>query len=377
MLIKPYPGGKGHNPRYFVEFGGQRFSRICDHPGYDVLLDVCLGGGGVAFGHPHGCKHVITSEVDPGVLAVAQCWKKSEDRKAVNSLINYWKQRILEDPSDVFDHLKDTHDKGYFCMSPAAIAAEYLTVKRLVFGGVLRCNQAGGLNVALSKDKLNSFLNAGKKKRRRKVCTETPMLNLGVESGKPEDYWGWQYEWPNNGVETLDVHHGWQAAVQALADSAYENALVVIDPPYYSPREWIEERKDGSKRKSKMTSAYANHAPQSKDELAMCADCLDAVLATDKAGRVVVFNYGSAELDSEIVDRCWKHWDKIETSDVANWENLEGFCRSNLGPLGNMNNAQKFHGRDEEWVWEIGGKRMFQDYDAVEQGDLLELVEVG
>jgi len=40
---------------------------------------------------------------------------------------------------------------------------------------------------------------------------------------------------------------------------------------------------------------------------------------------------------------------------------------SNLGPLGNMNNAQQFHGRDVEAVWEIGGKRMFRDYDAVQQ----------
>ena len=328
-LSSPTPGGKGisssNAARYFTTFGGQRFSRICDLPGhYDVLVDVFLGGGGVAFGHPYGCKHVITSDVDPGVLALAQCWGDAGLRRQVEQEIEGWKSKIIRSPSGAFAGLKNIHDNAR-SISVSERAAVFLTIKRLTFGGVLRCNRQGKLNVALSQDKLDKYLR------------------------------GWNYEWPNNGVKTLDVHHGWQGAVQALADSNYENALVVIDAPYWTPGH-------------KMTEAYTHHGDPGSDEvMALTTDCLDAVLATGKAGRIVVFNYYSDALQEEIWRLYSKHF--YQAKDVPDiWS-------SDLGPLSTMNNGQgtAYHEYYSEAVWEIGGRRMFQDYDAVEQGSLLEV----
>jgi hypothetical protein len=237
-------------------------------------------------------------------------------------------------------------------------AAAYLTIKRLVFGSVLRCNKQGKLNIALSADKLEKFLRTGRKRQR--ACTQTKYL-LPVESTSPGEYWGWQYTWPNNGIESLTFQHSWQDAVKVLADSDYQNALVVIDPPYYDCQRWTETRKDGRQVKSQMTPAYPKHNPQSADELALCVDCLDAVLATGKVGRVVVFNYFSDELCTKIGRTLLKN------VDASGFHAQKDVGLFNLGPLSSMSNAQQFHGRNDEAVWEIGGKRMFRDHDAVEQ----------
>lgn len=350
-LISPYVGGKA-GARYFIQAGGAVQSRICDRLGfYDSILETFVGSGAGTFQHFHGIPHAIVGDVDPGVGAVWECWGNPEYRRAVEELIVWWKKRILDAPAAGFEQLKDLQDNRFSVMSPPEIAAAYLTIKRLVFGGVLRCNKAGALNVALSADKLSKFLQAGRRASKRR-CTITPSLFEMDE--RPEAYWGWQHQWPDNGIQSVTFRSSWQGAVQALADSDYSNALVVIDPPYYSPKEWVEERKDGSKRKSKMTPAYRNHRPQTAGELALCLDCLDAVLDLKNVGRIVVFNYWSKILDDMIQDLLIKH-------------HRFDFHVSNLGPLGGMNNAQKFHGRDTEAVWEIGGQRMFRDHDAVQQ----------
>lgn len=328
------PGGKGHNPRYFGPHGK---SLICDRPHrYDCYVAPFFGGGGDTFGHYHGCIAAIGGDVDPGVLAVARCWGDEEGRRFVSCELQDWWDKINEnggtvyaDRQAVFDDLKFLYEDSSRC-TYREYAAAYLTLKRLVFGGILRTNKQGKLNVALSQDKLQSYL-------------ENP-----------------SYEWPDNGIERLDIHHGWERAVQALADSDYTNALVTIDPPYYSPERWTETRKDGTQRASKMTAAYPGHNPQSADELALCVDCLDAVLATGKAGRIVVFNYWSKILDDMLQDALIKY-------------QRFDFHFSRIGYLGGMNNAQQFHGRDIEAVWEIGGTRMFQDFDAAQQLNLVDV----
>jgi hypothetical protein len=260
----------------------------------------------------------------------------------------------LNNPDEHFNTLIEDSNNDYFCMGKVAAAASYLTLKRLTFGGVLRCNKAGRLNVALSADKLDKFINAGKRRKQRCKLT-IPLLDL---DNSLDDYWGWEYQWPSNGIEKLTFAEGWQGAVTALEDSPYRDALVVLDPPYYSPQAWVEVRKDGRQVASKMTPAYPGHNPQSADELALCLDSLDAVLATGKARRVVLFNYWSPELDEQIRAVLTRHG----RSDCA---------VSRVGYLGGMNNAQTFHKRDVEAVWEIGGRQLFRDFDAIEQMELV------
>lgn len=288
-----------------------------------------------------------------------ECWGREKERKAVASLLDWHKNQILKDALLHFESLIEAGNNGYFCMSAVAAAASYLTLKRLTFGGVLRSSKQGKLNVALSADKLEKFLAKGHKHRKR--CALTPSIFPDKDMG--DDYWGWRYEWPTSTIQTLDVHDHWRGAVEALANGPHERALVTIDPPYYSPKQWVETRQDGSKRVSKMTPAYGNHNPQA--DLDLCVDPLDAVLATGKAARIVLFNYWSEELHVQIVER------------VGANGGCSLFAQSNLGPLGGMNQAQQFHGRDIEAVWEIlleiGGKRMFQDHDALKQMELAQV----
>jgi len=326
-LISPYVGGKS-GPRYQYNVSGHPVSRICDRPHfYDCIVEPFAGSGAVTWQHSHGISHAIASDIDPGVRAVWECWGDASLIVSVEKLI----EQVKANPDSTYKKLKTIyHSPREY--SPVFYAAAYLTLKKLVFGGVLRCNRQGLLNVALSEPK------------RRQGFSE---------------FSNWRYRFPNNGIQSLTFKHSWQDAVKALADSSYQRALVVIDSPYYSDKEWVEERHDGQKRVSKMTPAYAKHNPQSDDELRLCIDCLDAVLDLKNVGRIVVFNYGSEALDQMIQDLLIKR-------------HRFDFHVSNLGPLGNMNNAQKFHGRNDEWVWEIGGKRMFQGYDKAIQGNLLE-----
>ncbi|MEM6838141.1 MAG: DNA adenine methylase [Cyanobacteria bacterium P01_C01_bin.120] len=327
-FIGPYVGGKG-GTRYFRQFGACWQSLICDQIGhYDVIVEPFAGSGAATWQHHHGIKNAIAGDIDPGVLAVVKCWASFDLRCGVQWWLDLFREKVKNDPQGAFEDLCDRYNRwDQIDIDPAWRAALYLTLKRLVFGGVLRCNKRGKLNVALSQDKLNSYLQ------------------------------GWQYIWPNNGVERLDIHGGWEAAVQALADGDYSNALVVIDPPYYDPQEWDEVRKDGRIVRSRMTAAYPGHNPQSINELEMCVDCLNATLATGKASRIVVFNYWSDELNKQIKEVFDRHYDANRLS----------WFQSSLGFLGGMNNAQKFHKRNTEHVWEIGGKRMFQDWNAVQQ----------
>lgn len=105
--------------------------------------------------------------------------------------------------------------------------------------------------------------------------------------------------------------------------------------------------------------------PGSGDVMRLTTDCLEAVLNTGKAGRIVVFNYLSPVLE-DAVDRIVGEYcpDHLPVS-------------SNLGPLGTMNNGQGtgYHEYYSEAVWEIGGKRMFQDYDACTQVNLFTLAK--
>ena len=327
-LISPYVGGKG-GTRYFRQFGKHWQSLICDRlHHYDVIVEPFAGSGAATWQHNHGIQNAIAADVDPGVQAVWECWGDAVQRNECDHNLEGWAKLFNENPVEGFAAIVDEYNRiGASEHDIYEKSATYLTLKRLVFGGVLRCNKEGKLNVALSQDKLEKYLS------------------------------GWNYTWPDNGIQNLTFKHSWQEAVRALAESAYENALVVIDPPYYSPKAWTEKRKDGRKVQSRMTSAYPGHDPQSADELAMCVDCLDAVLATGKAGRVVVFNYASGILKDSKDELYGKY---CFDDDIP-------YSSANLGPLGNMNNAQKFHGRDKEWAWEIGGSRMFQGCDSVKQ----------
>ncbi|MEM9116959.1 MAG: DNA adenine methylase [Cyanobacteria bacterium P01_F01_bin.56] len=333
-LISPYVGGKG-GIRYFRQFGKHWQSLICDRlHHYDVIVEPFAGSGAATWQHNHGIQNAIAADFDPGVQAVWECWGDAEKRGEVEKYLASFHRLLSRNPDSAYRFLKACYNQ-HEGRSREHLAAVSLTLRRLVFGATLRtAKTTGKLNVALSK---SSSAKTGSK------------LDRYLDR--------WNYTWPDNGIQTLDFHHSWQEAVQALADSNYGNALVIIDPPYYSPKGWTEKRKDGRKVQSRMTPAYPGHDPQSADELAMCVDCLDAVLATGKAGRVVVFNYASGILEDSIDELYGKY---CFDDDIP-------YSSANLGPLGNMNNAQKFHGRDKEWAWEIGGSRMFQGCDSVKQ----------
>jgi hypothetical protein len=311
QLISPYPGGKGRS-RYLPTVMGVLKSLICDRPYvYDVIVEPLAGSGATIFEHPHGATNAIAADVDVGVRSVWRCWSDPQLQAAVNEEIEFWRVRIESDPCGTFARLKGIYDFP----NPHSLidyAAAYLTLKRLTFGGVLRRNRQKELNVALSQDKLEKYLA------------------------------GWSYEWPDNGIQKLSFRDGWQGAVEALATSDHEKALVVIDAPYYTPGK-------------KMTEAYSHHGdPGSDAVLRLTTDCLDAVLATGKAERIVVFNYASDVLIEAVEKVLAKH-------------NRTGFF-SDLGPLDTMNRGNgERHEYYSECVWEIGGKRMFRDHDAVQQ----------
>lgn len=321
-LLHPYPGSKKDWHKY----------PVWDERQYDAVIEPFVGAG--HFTHrmlANGrVKTAFVGDIDPAVSVVWDLWSKPGDfdreyaLKWINQIAKSIKSQFLVgDLKNVRDYwFKDLSDwltGGDRCTLPIAS----ILLRKLVFGGVLRCNAQGKLNVALSQDKLNQFAN-------------------------------WHFEWPHFDESwRLSVADSWQQCVANFENSACQNAIAFVDPPYYLP----PKSRPGRRGTGVMTPAYTHHGdPQGQELLDTFMNCLDRLLDNPRVSRVVATNYVSYELCqqvSDLLDKRKREW----------WF-------TPLGTLATMNNGAVRDDCPIEGFWEIGGQRMAGKY---EQKSLLEL----
>jgi site-specific DNA-adenine methylase len=305
-LLSPYPGAK--NPdRYPVHDGGN----------YDCWVAPFAGSGEqeawLALHYPG--LPLVVADADPAVLAVWRCWGSEGARNAVNEALNSYTARVYADPEEGFGRLAMRFHEGVSRYPRVFIdlAAVSILLRRLTFGGVIRLNGDGVLNVGLSQDKLQSFLK------------------------------GWKFEWPTP-PRSLKVFCDWALAMDWVAghdprtpETNYRRAIAIVDPPYCAGT----------------TDAYAN----ADGQLSMALDCIEGLLASGNVARIVAFNY-------------WGEW--VEGADAPTeypvCEAMQQLAAkygtdahfSHLGTLATMNKGTgKAAVHRFEGVWEIGGRRLY------------------
>ena len=343
LLISPFVGGKSK----------AKYKGIHDKGDYDVSLEPFTGGAGFTLAHPDSPRRLIGADADPSVRAIWEVWDNPWLRPLANDRVAFWSKQFKHDGS-----WEETVEKGLRAWEfleqefnyrgnpgvpgvarKAWFAAASIVLRRLIFGPV-RVNGHGKLNIS---------------------------LNYKARKGKSklESFQSWQHQWPKH-LDYCNISPHWNLAIIKLKRSQFERAIAVIDPPYWVPYEPGTDRRGSGA----MTASYPGHKPSHDGLFWDGINAIDAAFSTGKVRRCVVFNYISNRMNNAIHTLAKRH-------DMP--------CHlSNLGPLGNMNNAQNFHGRFDEGVWEIGGDRMFRDLPrstAVEdeaessQGSIFSLLE--
>jgi site-specific DNA-adenine methylase len=261
---------------------------------------------------------VVAADADFLVRATWECWAKPRLRKGVSSLVEAWQQRIRRNPDEAFTELAELASWYYCpghqsCYNPVLVATVSILLRRLTFGGVIRLNQQGVLNVGLSQDKLRSFLA------------------------------GWEFIWPEP-PRSLKVFGDWGRAVDFVAghdhrtpETNYRRAIAIIDPPYC----------DGT------TDAYA----QASGDYTMALDCIDGLLASGNVARIVAFNYWGEWFEGAISPTEYPICEAMQL--LAEKHGVEAHF-SHIGTLATMNKTggqgavHRFEG-----VWEIGGRQLY------------------
>ncbi len=325
-LLHPYPGSKKDWHKY----------PIWDERPYDAVIEPFVGAG--HFTHrilANGrVKNAFVADIDPAVSTVWRSWMDTEPdefgffdgecgRDYIEQFINKYSDKIRAACDDIyFQELKEWLEAGYES-DPQQLAAASIILRKLVFGGVLRCNAQGRLNVALSQDKFDQFSS-------------------------------WRFEWPHFDESwRLSVSDSWQACIQRFRESNFQHAIAFVDPPYWLP----SKSRPGRRGTGAMTPAYTHHGnPEGEETLDLFMNCLAMLLDEPRVSRVVATNYVSSELCFEV--------DRLLEKRKRQW------WFTPLGTLATMNNGSTRDDCPIEGFWEFGGNRMAGKY---EQKSLLEI----
>ena len=334
-LFSPAVGSKSRTSKYPVD----------DYRSYDVVVEPFAHAGPIVierllnFGTPIGCKSAIVSDADLSVYAIWKVWITPELQDKCSEIINTYKVRlsavkttkedmksseayvIYQELKNKFNSLINNQSSDY-----AAIAAISLILRKLVFGGVIRCSSKG-LNVTLSWDKLKSFSR-------------------------------WNHQWYElDPMCHIELAKDWQGSLINLEQSSFKKFLVLIDPPYWLPYE------PGTKRRGtgSMTPAYAVHNPWDEDTFQMAVGSVEKCLQLmNQSGdsRIVHTNYWSKPMQLAMKELSRKYGINVNTT--------------LLGTLTGMNHARINKTNRIECAWEFGGRRMFypEGFVPVEQKTL-------
>lgn len=247
-FISVYPGNKGDST-YRSHIFGERFQ-------WGAVLEPFCGTGATSL--YARCDRRFLAESAPDVRAIWQAWIDGQWHEVVGRIRDYQRCPVPETWA---------YAKGVYHDSrcPLNLAAASLVLRKLAFGGVIRHNRKGRLNVTWNPSKIPAFLN-----------------------------WDPVAPPPPSGIS---LTHDWKEAVLRWEAAKIPETLVLLDPPYYLPYKAGTERRGTGL----MTPAYRDHRPHSEECLKLTLDPLRIITPNPNAKRIVVCNYYSDRLQTEIV----------------------------------------------------------------------------
>jgi site-specific DNA-adenine methylase len=320
-LFSPAVGSKSRTSKYPID----------DYRDYEVVVEPFAHAGPIAierllnFGKPTGVRRAIVADSDISVNTIWKTWIDPQARKECDEILSRYSQIISDFARNTTRQAfksnpfwgnieRAFNDSLQGHLSYGQSAAYSLLVRKLVFGGVVRCNKEGKLNVGLSWDKLQSFVN-------------------------------WKHSWHQlDELCEVSVFNNYE---EALFDIDGRTALVLIDPPYWLPRKG-------------MTQAYTSHDPIADETFKMAVNGVrHAIENSYKDSRIVHTNY-------------WSRPMQLAMEEISRNAGVPVYT-TQLDVMTGMNKSQAVKTDRIETAWEFGGRRMFwpKNYSRVEQKELL------
>ncbi len=320
-LFSPAVGSKSRTSKYPVD----------DYRDYEVVVEPFAHAGPIAmerllnFGKPTGVRRAIIADSDISVHSIWQAWLKPEVREECDNILERYSSVIK--PFARHTTQKTFKNNPFWELIEGAFndsltgnlsygksAAYSLLVRKLVFGGVVRCNKQGKLNVGLSWDKLQSFVN-------------------------------WNHTWHDiDELCEIDLFMDYRSALDTINGS---KSLVLIDPPY-----WLSSKG--------MTQAYTVHDPLAPETFTMAVNAVASALENSGSGsRVVHTNYWSRSMQIAMEDVSRTFGIPVHTTQID--------------VMTGMNKSQVAKTNRIECAWEFGGHRMFwpKNFKPIMQRELL------
>jgi hypothetical protein len=208
------------------------------------------------------------SDSDPTVHAVWLAWLNPSKHAAVLNEIDKWKH-VFErlGPDEAWTQLKLSIED--FPGDFVELAAASLVLRKLTFGGVVREGASGRLNIKWVQGQVTQLLK-------------------------------WTYKFPPQPNGLINISLDWRDSLAQLQRAAFDEAIALIDPPY-----WLPYGPGSSRRGTgRMSPCYPGHSPHAPWQRDMCLDAVAAALADPRITRIFITNYYSAELAGALFELC-------------------------------------------------------------------------
>ena len=352
MLIPRYPGAKSNRNKYPVWDGRTYAQAVIPFAGSGRWSIPALQKGHV--------RSLTVADADPAVRAVwreftTRPWGLSQRVERWLDILKDWADHQSKDDyaKEVFQKLCEIHDSfGYGFDEDGQsfhrydYAAAKILLHKLCFGGNVRSNAQGKLNISLRKDWADAVHD-----------------------------WYYELPWcpPSREVK---IHADWS---ECFGRQSADEVIAFVDPPYYAPG-------NSPRVKGGMSKAYSVHGGNPNDAavLEMFKGAVEAAINSG-CDRIVATNYWGHWLQTIEHTDQWSQ-PKIIDSQWVEYEETTQFMRSmgfewfhDLGSLQSMNNinfnaakagmTEQRTIRHEGW-WELGGVRQ---HGRVHQMSLLEV----
>lgn len=283
-LLPRYPGAK--NPAKYKFWDGGR---------YDAVVEPFAGSG--VFGLwmlQRGVNHLFLADADPTITSIYQTWLNHSLHQRYYECLQYRLDAMRSNPATHWQALVTAFERTDDS-DPAYFAAASIVCRELTFGGVIRFNSKGKMTAPMVADRIE-FLKRQSLNRYRLP----PVPRFGF------------------------IGKSWQESFTALVESGCQNAICLIDPPYFSPT-----CKDAS---------YRGHKGQDLSTLNLCVDAVKVALSTPQIKRIIICNYYSEQLATALREVAG---DRISSQYFT-------------GSLTQMQRGKICTTQNRECIWEIG-----------------------
>jgi hypothetical protein len=276
MTIQKLMPGDRKMGGIFDRFPGATDPGMVKTEGCDLIVEPFAGSGEctvVHLGGTSGIKKAIIADADPTIRAVWNLYQNAEHEKETLKQLHSYRKALATEPKVTWEIIKrrfEEYLKTGQINNTASAAAVSLIYRSVAYAGIVRSGKSSNtLNVSPGRDQLAYI---------HKKVFRPRLLPPNCE---------------------IDIYSDWRLAIQAIPKTA--QAVVLIDPPYWSP--------------IGMEPCYPGHRPKHPSTLAAWHYSIMMAMAHPGIKRIVAKNYcGQTTLSGAI-----RFWPDVNPSITQGW----------------------------------------------------------